>query len=90
MKYAVWELVRKYGKPPVEDGLNETQQAIINAILAGCNTKEDIAKQINKAGGVIQNNLNELYAIAENDGLVFYSRIKFNQFVKYIRGEYEQ
>ena len=86
MKKAVFELVRKFGKPPEESNLNKTQQSIIDAILAGCNSKQDIAKYIDREDYIVQQYLTELYTVAESDGVFFRTRKKLEQFINWVRG----
>lgn len=87
MKNAVLELVRKFGKPPEDDGgLTKTQQKIIDAILAGCNDKYEIAKYIDANVQNIQSTLSDMYEIAENDGVVYKNlRYKLPDFIRWVR-----
>ena len=87
MKRAVFELVKKFGKPPEDEGgLTKTQQKIVDAILAGCNNKYEIAKYIGANVQNIQTALSDMYEIAENDGVVYKNlRYKLPDFINWVR-----
>lgn len=87
MKKAVLTLVKEYGAPSNgEDELTETQQKIILAILAGANTKEEIAEKVNVTTGVVQNCLCDMYKLAEADGIVYTThKYKLNTFINWVR-----
>lgn len=90
MKKAVLALVKKYGAPSNnEDTLSINQQKIVFAILAGAKTKKEISEKTNIAEGLIQHNLNELYTIAETDGVIYpKKRNRLKTLIKWIKGEY--
>lgn len=73
MKYAVLELVQKFGKPPEkkEDKLNDSQMKVINAIIAGCNNKTEIAEYTGLTITNVQTALSDMYEMAEFDGVVY-------------------
>lgn len=87
MKEAVLTLVKEFGAPPNdEEHLTRTQQKVIEAILAGADTREDIAKLAGTTSAVVQHCLNDMYEIAENDGLVYPSKkYKLKHFIKWVR-----
>lgn len=87
MKGAVLELVRKFGKPPEDEGgLTKTQQKIVDAILAGCNNKYEIAKKMNLTVANVQAALSDMYEIAENNGVVYKNlRYKLPDFIRWVR-----
>ena len=87
MKATVFELVRKLGKPPEnERELTNTQQKVIDAILAGCNNKYEIAKKINLTVANVQSALSTMYEIAESDGVVYKNlRYKLPEFINWVR-----
>ena len=76
MKKSVLELVAQLGAPPPEinglfDGLTNSQNEVINAILSGANTKEQIANIMETTPNTVQTWLVQLYEIAQTNGLVF-------------------
>jgi hypothetical protein len=87
MKKAVLELVRKFGKPPEnENEFTNTQQKVIDAILAGCNDKFEISEKTGLTIQNIQNALSTMYEIAENDGVVYKNlRYKLPDFINWVR-----
>lgn len=88
MKRAVFELVRKFGKPPEDEekGLSISQQKIINAILAGCNNKTEIAQKTGLTESIVQNALVGLYDLAESDGVIYKNlRYKLPDFINWVR-----
>ena len=89
MKTAVFELVRKFGAPP-ERKFDIREQKVIEAILNGAETKLDIIKDTGLTTGVVQLTLNELYIQAEQNGMFFRDKVKFYDYIKWVRGEYEQ
>lgn len=88
MKRAVFELVRKFGKPPEyeEKGLSISQQKVINAIIAGCNNNTEIAEYTGLTVTNVQSALSNMYEIAEFDGVVYKNlRYKLPEFINWIR-----
>lgn len=91
MKQSVLELVRKYGVPTNdEDTLTERQQKVIDAILNGANTKDEIAKYTGLEPDQTQGVLSQLYQLAESEGVVYISKgFKLAQFIDWVRGKDE-
>lgn len=89
MKSAVLKLVRELGAPKdKEKWLNEQQQMVINAILAGDNTREEIEARTGYVRSTIQYILSDLYKIAETDNFITNTkRDSLPKFVKWVRGE---
>lgn len=88
MKRAVFELVRKFGKPPEyeEKGLSISQQKIINAIIAGCNNKIEIAGYTGLTVTNVQSALSDMYEMAKFDGVAYKNlRYKLPEFIKWVR-----
>lgn len=87
MKRAVFELVRKFGKPPENElKLTRTQQKIINSILAGCNNKTEISEYTGLNIRCVQEALSNMYELAEFDGLVYKNlRYKLPDFINWVR-----
>ena len=92
MKGAVLELVRKYGKPPARLGglFTKSEQEIVDAILDGCNTFEEIAEHLNRSKETIQSLTHGLYIKARSNGwkpikkgIIKHSLLP--QFIKYLR-----
>ena len=84
MKVAVIELVKKYGAPL--DGLTKREQSVINAILAGANTKEEIAEQTDINVDNVKTTLCRLYPLAEEEGFYYTNvRNKLPQFIKWVK-----
>lgn len=92
MKAAVIELVKKFGKPPENElHLSHSQQKIIDAILAGCNNKKEIAETTGLNIDCVQAALSNMYDLAKNDGIVYKNlRYKLPDFIRWVRGEDEQ
>jgi predicted transcriptional regulator len=90
MKRAVFELVRKFGEPPEDEGLTKTEQKIIDAINAGAETFDEIADYAGITRTSVLTTCQDLYKLAENDGVRYKNkRYMFGQFVKWVRGEYD-
>lgn len=89
MKLAVFKLVKEIGAPhSKEKRLSEQQQAVIDAILAGDNTRGEIEKRTGLAYRTIQYVLSELYRIAETDNFVpNIKKDSLPKFAKWVRGE---
>lgn len=88
MKRAVFELVRKFGKPPEyeEKELSITQQKVISAIIAGCNNKTEIAEYTGLTITNVQSALSNMYEIAEFDGVIYKNlRYKLPDFINWVR-----
>lgn len=96
MKQAVFELVRKFGAPPVieESLFTGYQLKILYAIKNGCDTVAEIAAEVNKPESSVSGTLHVLYKKARmlgwnprQRGIVTQSLLP--QFVKWVRGKYE-
>ena len=78
MKKAVFELVRKFGKPPKNvyliPGITEKQNAIVNVILDGYTTKQEIAERLKTKPNNIQVELSNIYLCVEAMGYIFRKR----------------
>lgn len=78
MRQAVFELVRKFGKPKKNEnlvpGLTQKQNAIVNAILDGYTTKQEIAERLRTKPHNIQVELPRIYLCVEAMGYVFRKR----------------
>lgn len=70
MKTSVIELVRKFGAPPekLSNGMNENKRSVIDAIMNGCDTYEDMSKETGKELGAIQGIIRQLYKEAHYKG----------------------
>lgn len=88
MKFAVIDLVTKFGAPKEEENeLTGNQQKIVDAILNGANTFEDIAKTAEINIGSVKSALTKMYPMAEYDGVIYKNkRFKFPQFINWVRG----
>ena len=96
MKAAVFELVKKFGAPPVieESLFTGYQLKILYAIKNGCNTVSEIAEELNKPESSVTGTLHVLYKKARTlgwnprqRGIVTQSLLP--QFIKWVRGKYE-
>lgn len=89
MKLAVFKLVKEIGAPPSKDKwLTPKQQAVIYAILAGDNTREEIEARTGFPRRVIQYLLQDLYEIAETDNFITNKKQdSLPKFAKWVRGE---
>lgn len=89
MKIAVIELIRKFGIPsdkPKEKKINEKQQKILEAILNGAESYEDLYIMTNYGYSIIQTYLSNMYIDAKKKGLKFKNgRYKLPEFVKWVR-----
>ena len=79
MKYAVMSLVRQFGKPKVEGGnflpfITPRLQKVVDAILAGANTKAEIAEKLGIKTSNVQERVNKLYTMVEAKGYRFQKR----------------
>ena len=97
MKKCVFELLDKYGEPPQFETLNifpdltERQTQIIDAILQGTTTKEEIGEVVNMKPTTVTNYLNQIYPKAENAGLKFKkSSCRLPEFIEFINELKEQ
>ncbi len=91
MKYSVITLVKNLGKPPEKkelffEGITETEEKIIEAILSGKETKGDIANELNVTSDYVQLHLSELYKIAIQNGAKFTKlKYKLPELVEFIK-----
>ena len=91
MKHSVLVLVKNIGKPPRDEnkifrGMNIHEEKIVNAILNGCNTKQEIAEELNTRPELVQNLLNSVYELAIFNGHVFGKRTyRLPELVEFIR-----
>ena len=89
LKFTVWELVRKFGAPEINDeGFTKRQQTVINAILGGANDYKDLERITGTTHSNVQSVLCELYIIAENVGVRYKNRrYKLPELIRWLRGE---
>lgn len=88
MKCAVFELVRKFGKLKEENELELSviEQEIVNIILAGANTLEEIAQKLKKSKNTTGVYIRKMYSVAKNDGVVFKNgRNMLPRFIEWVR-----
>lgn len=94
MKRAVLELVRRFGAPTEkkkEKTLNEKQKIILDAILNGAESYNDLYRMTDLKYTSIQTNLSNMFIDAKAKGLVFKNKkYKLPEFVKWIRRNNEQ
>ena len=91
MKTSVINLVRIFGIPPENkepffEGITEPEQKIVDAILDGCETKEEIAERNKVTPDRIQIILDDLYKLAIQNGAVFIKqKYRLPELVDFIR-----
>lgn len=92
MKASVLELVRKLGKPPerITKDLTHYEQDIVDVILDGYDSFENIAIQLNKSEGAIIGMLHRLYQKAREHGWCpkkkgLVTKCLLPQFIKWVR-----
>ena len=70
MKRSVFELVRKFGAPNAKkkQSFSDYEQNILDAILSGCNSFEEIGKRLNKKQSAIGGMVRRLYKKAIDIG----------------------
>lgn len=96
MKKSVLELVAQLGAPPEEvkgifEGLTYQQNNVINAIIDGANTTEEIAQALEYNKGTVQTYLSELYVIAETNGLYFKANCgRLPELVEFLRNKQKE
>jgi len=90
MKQAVFELVRKFGAPK-EKKFTKSQQKILDAIQSGATTWDEIAEQSGLSRDSVIHNLQDLYKIAEGNGISYKNkRNKLTQFIEWVTENYRR
>ena len=87
MKKAVIELVKQLGAPPKEqEGFNESETKVINAILSGAKSYSDIEKITGIKHSNVLSVLSHLYQFADIHGCVFFNkRFKLPDFIRWLK-----
>ena len=92
LKRAVLILVKKFGKPPEHlsrfENITDKQQEIIDAIMNGCETFKDIAKEVNRDEQASTGLVRHLYKKARRKGWKpdkSKNRCLLEQFIKWVR-----
>lgn len=78
MKKKVLQIVKVLGKPPkyeyLIDNLRNAENDVVNAILDGCTTKQEIADYLNKKPYCIQQHISRICEAVQKRGYKFEKR----------------
>lgn len=88
MKSAVFTLVKKFGAPKEYDNMIYTKQQsrVLQAILNGASTKEEISAAVGISVRNLQSHINKLYKYARADGCRFTNpRNMLPDYVEWVR-----
>lgn len=86
MKEAVLYLVREFGAPKEESIYSGREKQIINAILNGADTYEELEQATGLKHTLVRATLTRLYRYADGAGVVYQNnRYKLPDFVEWVR-----
>lgn len=86
MKTTVFYLVRKYGAPKEESIYSKREKQVIDAILNGADSYEDLEKATGLKHTSVGATLTRLYRYADGAGIIYANgRYKLPEFIEWVR-----